>query len=122
MAEKLKDAEDRFLESMFQSEPIADDGFSTRIVLRIRRRIWVRRLALPVAMLVGGAIAIKPATQLVIGLSKLLAVVPQGLLDVPTKWLPQMQTVVFGATLTQTVVLGAMLLAAAILGTRMLIE
>ena len=48
MAEKLKDAEDRLLESLFASEPIADDGFSRRVVTRIRRRIWVRRLALPV--------------------------------------------------------------------------
>ena len=122
MVEKLKDAEDRLLESMFQSEPIADDGFSARVVTRIRRRLWVRRLALPVAMLIGGVFAIKPATQLAIAVSKLLTVVPQGMLDVPTTWIPQAQTVVFGATLMQTVVLGAMLLAAGILGTRMLIE
>ena len=122
MAEKLKDAEDRLLESMFQSEQIADDGFSRRVLTRIRRRLWIQRLALPVAMLVGGAIAIKPATQLVIAASKLLTVVPQGMLDAPTDWIPQVQTLAFGATLTQTVVLGAMLLAAGLLGTRMLVE
>ncbi|MGI9271181.1 MAG: hypothetical protein ACR2QT_05355 [Woeseiaceae bacterium] len=64
MAEKIRDAEDQLLDSMFQSEPIADDGFSDRIVRRIRRGIWLRRLALPVAMLLGGAIAIKPLMQL----------------------------------------------------------
>ena len=64
MAEKMKDAEDRLLESMFQSEPVADNGFSDRVVGRIRRQIWVRRLALPLAMLAGAAIALKPATQL----------------------------------------------------------
>ena len=122
MAEKLKDAEDRLLESMFRSEPIADEGFSGRVVARIRRRLWVQRLALPIAMLVGGAIAVKPATQLVAAASKLLTVVPQGVLDVPTTWIPQVQNVAYGATLTQTVVLGAMVLAAGVLGTRMLVE
>jgi hypothetical protein len=59
MAEKLKDAEDRLLEAMLRSEPIADEGFSGRVVSRIRRRLWVQRLALPSAMLIGGAIAVK---------------------------------------------------------------
>ena len=122
MAEKLKDAEDRLLESMFRSEPIADEGFSSRVVARIRRRFWVQRLALPIAMLVGGAIAVKPATQLVAAASKLLTVVPQGILEAPTTWIPQVQNVAFGASLTQTVVLGAMVLAAGVLGTRMLVE
>lgn len=122
MAEKLKDAEDRLLETMFQAEQIADDGFSRRVVTRIRRRLWVRRLALPVAMLIGGALAVKPASQLIVAASKLLTVVPQGMLDVPTDWIPQVQTVAFGATLPETIVLGAMLLAAGLLGTRMLIE
>ena len=69
MVEKLKDAEDRMLESMFQTRPIADDGFSRRVVTRIRRRLWVRRLTLPVAMLIGGAIAVEPLSQLVIAAS-----------------------------------------------------
>jgi hypothetical protein len=122
MAEKLKDAEDRLLESMFRAEKIADDGFSRRVLTRIRRRLWVRRLALPVAMLIGGAIALKPASQLVVAASKVLTVVPQGMLDVPTDWIPQVQTVAFGATLMEIIVLGAMLLVAGLLGTRMLIE
>ena len=122
MAEKLKDAEDRFLESMFQSESIADDGFSRRVVSRIRRRLWIRRLALPVAMLLGGAVAIKPLSQLVTAASKLLTVIPEGLVELPTSWLPQMESVVFGASIAQMVVLAAMLLAAGLLGTRMLIE
>jgi hypothetical protein len=64
MAEKIQDAEDRLLDAMFQADPIADDGFSDRVVRRIRRQIWVRRLALPIAMVVGAAIAVKPAAQL----------------------------------------------------------
>ncbi len=122
MAEKLKDAEDRMLESMFQSEPIEDDGFSKRVVLRIRRRLWVRRLALPVATVIGGAVSLKPLSELVIAAAKLLTVMPERLFEVPTAWLPQMESVVFGASLTQMVVLAAMLLAAGLLGTRMLIE
>ena len=122
MAERLKDAEDRLLESVFRSEPIADDGFSQRVVTRIRRRIWLRRLALPVAVLVGGAIAIKPAWQLLAAASKLLRTVPDGVLEAPASWIPQMQTVVFGASLLQLVVIGGMLLAAGLLGTRMLVE
>ena len=122
MAEKLKDAEDRLLESMFASEPIADDGFSRRVVTRIRRRLWLRRLALPVAMLVGGMIAIKPASELVIAASKLLAVVPQGLVEAPVSWLPEMQGVAVGATVIQTVVFGAVLLAVGIFGSRVILD
>ena len=65
MAEKTQDAEDRLLNAMFQAEPIANDGFSDRVVRRIRRQMWIRRLALPIAMIVGAAIAVKPAIQLV---------------------------------------------------------
>jgi len=110
MAEKLKDAEDRLLESMFQSEPIADAGFSKRVVTHIRRRIWLRRLALPVAMIVGGVVAIKPVSELVLAATKLLTVIPQGMFDIPAVWVPQVWTVV----------LGAMLLAVGMLGMRMI--
>lgn len=64
MAEKIQDAEDRLLESMFQSDPVADNGFSDRLVRRIRRQMWIRRLALPVAMVAGAAVAVKPVIQL----------------------------------------------------------
>jgi hypothetical protein len=110
MAEKLKDAEDRLLETMFQSDLIADDGFSKRVVTRIRRRMWLRRLTLPIAMFVGGSIAIKPIAELSVAVSKLLTVVPMELLEAPIAVLPQFQYVV----------LGAMLLVAGMLGLRML--
>ena len=57
MADRMKDNEDAALEALFRSEPIADDGFSARVMSRVRRRIWVRRLALPVAVAVGAAIS-----------------------------------------------------------------
>jgi hypothetical protein len=63
-------------------------------------------------MIVGGAVAIKPVTQVLVASSKIMTVVPQGLFEVPVGWIPQMQIVV----------LGAMLLAAGMLGIRMLEE
>jgi len=122
MAEKLKDAEDRLLESMFRADTIADDGFSGRVVRRIRRRLWVQRLALPIAIVIGGVVAIKPATQLVAALLKLLTVLPQRVLEVPASLLPQVQIGSSGIPLSQVVVLGAMLLGAVALGIRLLEE
>jgi hypothetical protein len=40
----------------------------------------------------------------------LLAVVPQGLLEAPAAWVPQVQTVVLGALLLVAVVLGMQML------------
>ena len=122
MADKLMDAEDRLLESMFASEPIADDGFSRRVVARLRRRIWVRRLALPVAMLIGGAIAIKPASQLLVAVSKLLTVVPQDVVVAQTEWLPQVQGVAISGSFLQTAIYGAVFLGVGIIGARLLTE
>lgn len=122
MAEKLRDAEDRMLESLFASEPIADDGFSQRVVGQIRRRIWVRRLALPIAMVIGGAVAIKPAAQLVMAVSKLLTVVPEDVVVKPAEWLPQAQGIAISGSFVQTAVYGLVLLGAGLLGARMLTE
>ena len=122
LAEKLKDAEDRLLESMFAAKPIEDDGFSKRVVTHIRRRLWIRRLALPVAMAVGGAIALKPASELVIALSKLLTVVPDSVVQAPSDWVPNVQGIAISGSLLQTVVFGIALLGAGILGSRMILE
>ena len=99
MVDKFRDAEDRLLESLFESEPIADDGFSDRVVGRIRRQIWVRRLALPLAMLVGGAIAIKPASQLVAAGLALISAVPMDLVAAPAAMIPQLPLILLGGTL-----------------------
>ena len=64
MAEKLSDAEDRYLESVFRADAISDNGFSKRVTAKIRRRIWIDRLALPVAAAVGAIFAFHPATKL----------------------------------------------------------
>jgi hypothetical protein len=99
MADKLRDTEDRLLEAMFRSDAIADDGFSSRIVKRIRRGIWVRRLTLPVAILIGGGIAVKPLSQLVTAATKLMMAVPQDLLNVPVDYVPQAQMLILGGVL-----------------------
>ena len=96
MADKTLDAQDRMLESLFQSEPVPDDGFSDRIVFTIRRRIWINRLALPVAAIIGAAFALKPASQLVVALLPLLNVVPGDMISVPLQFLPQLQMILLG--------------------------
>ena len=96
MAEKTSDAVDRLLASAFAAEPIADDGFSNRIVARLRRRLWVNRLALPVAVLVGAAFALQPVVQIVGALLPLLNTVPVELASAPLQFLPQIQWIVLG--------------------------
>ena len=110
MADKIKDAEDRLLESLFSAEPIADDGFSKRVVVKIRRRQWLRRLTLPIAAAIGGAIAFKPVVAVFSVATQLLAAVPGELAGSATAWVPPLQLVVSGG----------MLLAVAMLGLRML--
>ena len=100
MAERTKDKEDLKLESLFASEAIPDNGFSSNIVRRIRRRMWIRRLALPVAFVVGGSIAIKPLAGLVTSLIGLVSSLPgdigieQGL--IPANVLPAGSTMMLG--------------------------
>ena len=106
MADRMKDAEDRLLESMFESEPIADDGFSVSVVRRVRRRLWLRRLAVPVAALVGGAIAVKPLTAFVTTVASLSTLIPPELLDSATRVIPQLPTIGLGAMLLAVVMLG----------------
>ncbi len=110
MVDRMKDAEDRLLESMFQSEPIADDGFSDRVVWRLWRRIWIRRLTLPAALLIGGAVAIKPAMQLVLVGSSLLNAVPQELFVAPAAWISQLPIILFAGTVLVIGMLSARML------------
>jgi hypothetical protein len=99
MAEKIKDAEDRLLESLFDAEPVADDGFSVGIVRKLSHRLWMRRLTLPTAALIGAAISFKPLTGLFAALSSLSVLIPQDALNSATSAVPQLQIVVMGAIL-----------------------
>ncbi len=109
MADRMKDAEDRKLESLFASDAITDDGFSARIEKRIRRQLWVRRLALPVALLIGGAIAVKPLANLLTALFRFISVLPEnvsGNLGVVSSInLPQMSTIMLGGMLVLVAVM-----------------
>lgn len=109
MADRMKDAEDLKLESLFASDTIADDGFSTRIEKRIRRQLWVRRLALPVALLIGGAIAVKPLANLLTALFRFISVLPDNVSSnfgaVSSIDLPQMSTLMMGGMLVLVAVM-----------------
>ncbi|MEJ2255406.1 MAG: hypothetical protein P8X98_00115 [Woeseiaceae bacterium] len=106
MAEHIKDEKDRMLDSMFASEPIADDGFSAQIVKKVRRRIWLRRLALPVATLIGGLIAFKPMTEMVRVVAGLTTLIPEDILRVSDAVVPQLPMLVLGAMLLATILVG----------------
>ena len=97
MAEKMKDAEDRFIESMFDSAPVADDGFSDRVVARIKRKLLLRRVTLPVAALIGASIAFKPAASLLTAAYRILLGMPNDLVTSATSNLPSLQLIVSGA-------------------------
>ena len=105
MAERLKDKEDAKLEALFRSEPIEDNGFSERVVSRVRRGIWIRRWTLPLAALIGGLIAAKPAAQLLLAMTDILAVLPADVRSVELDSLPQVTTFIFGGTLVGLVAL-----------------
>ena len=105
MVNRLKDNEDRLLELLFGSEPVPDSGFSTRVMTRLNRRLWVRRLALPTAVLIGAVIAVKPLSQLVVTLSKLLTLIPADVGGISMDVIPQMTTVFLGGLLLVAVMI-----------------
>jgi hypothetical protein len=96
LADRMKDDTDLKLEALFGSDAVNDDGFSDRVMKRIRWQMRVRRFALPLAMLVGGAIAAKPAMDLLLVASRLVTAVPEDLRSLPLESLPQMSVVVGG--------------------------
>lgn len=97
MADRIKDDVDRMLETMFASAPIADDGFSKLVVRRIKRKLLLRRLLLPVAVLIGGLIAFKPVSTLLGVASQLLPQLPEEFVTVAVASLPALQFIVTGA-------------------------
>jgi len=113
MADRLRDEVDSRLESLFRPDPVRDDGFSVRVVSRVRRQMWVRRLSLPFAFVIGAGVSAKPVLQLANALPNLLGSVPGlaiNLEKLPIDSLPQ----------TSTILLGLMLLAAVLMASRML--
>ena len=108
MADRLKDEQDMLLESLFRSEPVQDDGFTVRVVSRVRRQMWVRRVSLPLAIAIGALISARPIVQLVNALPELLDSVPAfafGLDKLSITSLPQFSTIVMGAMLLATMLM-----------------
>jgi hypothetical protein len=106
MAEKIQDTEDRFLESLMASPPIADDGFSTQIVGNLKRRLWIRRLTVPVAGIIGGVLAFKPLSGLVTIIASLSSMIPKEVVRSTADSLPQMSLIMLGAALLVTCLVG----------------
>ncbi len=103
MADTMKDAEDLMLEKLLGSEAIADDGFSDRIVAKVKRRLWVRRLTLPIAAAIGTSIALKPVLALLESLRGLLeTVVPADAAAIPA--LPSLPLLAAGGLLFVAVI------------------
>ncbi len=115
MADRLKDEADLKLEALFRTESVQDDGFSGRVVSRVRRQMWVERLSLPTAFVIGAMIAAKPLIQFAEMMPNIVGFIPQGwanIVDLPLSGMPQ----------ASTVVLGVMLLAAMLMIGKMLEE
>jgi len=110
MAERMKDKEDLRLEAMFRSAPVPDDGFTTRVVSRIRRRIWVRRLSLPIAVAVGAAISAGPILEVVKVVPALINPLFGSTFNIErlvAADLPQISTFLFGAGLVAVIFLAS---------------
>ena len=102
MAEKTTDREDELLASMFAAEAVEDAGFSDRVLRKLRLRVWVQRLTLPVAATIGFAVAINP-------LMDLLALTPSLASLVPARFSLDIGSMI---PATQSLVVGGLLLAA----------
>lgn len=66
--------------------PLEDEGFSALVVRRIRRRVWLRRLVLGTAVVVGGVLALGPLSELSVLVAGLPAVLSEGLIAAATNW------------------------------------
>ena len=97
MAERQKDSDDRMLEALFRPEPVPDDGFSRRVIARVRRRVWTRRVTLPIAVVVGSLVAAEPVVAALRTAVELLGTI-SGTAVTPD-WVPSSFTLVAGAVL-----------------------
>ena len=113
MAERIKDKEDLALEALFRSDPVPDDGFTASVMAQVRRTIWVRRLSMPIAVAIGAAISAKPLIQAVTIVPGLLSSIfgsSVGFDRLPVDSLPQLSTMLIGATLLMAVIMGSRIL------------
>lgn len=106
MVDRIKDSEELRLEALFRSDPLPDNDFSTKVMTRVRRQIWTRRLTMPIALVLGGLIALKPATEIVSSMSKVMNLLPASLTSVsldfpsvPVDSMPQISAYLIGGAL-----------------------
>lgn len=95
----VNQTDDQSLEQLFHGEPIADAGFSQRVVRRVRVRIWVQRLIMPAALLLGGVLAYAPLVDVLRVISGLADYVPVNLTALASTATPSMPAVVIAAAL-----------------------
>ena len=113
MVDRLKDNEDLKLEALFRSDPVPDDGFSVAVVSRVKRRMWIRRLSLPTAIGLGAAISAKPLLQVASVVPNLVNSIFGSTIDfnrLPLADLPQLSTMLFGASIIMAVMLASRIL------------
>ncbi len=81
MTEKIDRREEEQFAAMFQelAPSVADDGFTDLVVRRIQRPLWIRRVVLVLAVVIGGALGIGPLWELAVGLGN-------GLTALATQW------------------------------------
>lgn len=88
------------------SPPIADDGFSTQIVGQLKRRLWIRRLTVPIAGLIGAVLAFKPLSGLVTVMASLSSMIPKEVVSSTANSLPQLPLIMLGAALLAMCLVG----------------
>ena len=66
--------------------PLEDEGFSSIVVRRIRRRAWLRRAVLGAAVIVGGVLALGPLSELSVLISGVPLLLSENLVTVATSW------------------------------------
>lgn len=110
MADRLKDELDEELTMLFRAEPVADDGFSEHVTRLIRRRMRIRRVALPIAAVIGGAIALDPLASLVRFLADLSRALPFDLVRETSGWIPSLPLLGLGGMLLVAMMLGLRIL------------
>ncbi|MDH3645908.1 MAG: hypothetical protein OER80_03960 [Gammaproteobacteria bacterium] len=71
MSNEIEGQEEFAMQAMFGREipPVADDGFSKTVLVRVRRKIWKRRVTLLSATVLGLVIALPTVGQLLLMLS-----------------------------------------------------
>ncbi|MGB5592005.1 MAG: hypothetical protein WBN31_13745 [Gammaproteobacteria bacterium] len=97
MHNELIDSQDQRLRQLFSQglEAPIDDGFTDRVMGRIKRRVLVRKSVLTTATLIGGLVALGPAYELSLAISSIVSQATSGWSG--ADWLPQTRILAMGA-------------------------